>query len=270
MSTTSPITKLLPTESGAPLSTLKEVTKEDVQSVDIIVQTAKEIGALDKASAIEIVPSLMESVDFSYFKLGGVLSAIQDNGWWEGSAPTFKAFIQDSFGLHYRKAMYLINIYNGLVEANIPWDKVSGLGWTKLKELADILTTENVDWWVAQAESLSTLNLIEAVKAAKSVGLSADGTTAPEVAGVSTITFKVHPDQKETIQQAIAQALEEANTEFKGVALEALCMNYLAGGTTKKVPTPSLISIMEASTLEDVFDAFEVVFPEVDITAEVG
>lgn len=245
------------------------IEKEAAVEVDIIVQTAKEIGDLDKETALEIVPDLIDSVDFSYFKLGGVLSAIQDNDWWQGESGSFKEFIQDNFGLHYRKAMYLINIYDKLVEADIPWAKVSGLGWTKLKELADILTAENVDEWVELAKGMTTLNLIAAVKAAKAGELDPSGTTDPDTSGVSTITFKVHPDQKESINQAVEHAMEEAETEFKGVALEAICMNYLAGGSTKKTPTPSLTSLMEGKDALEVLEAFEVVFPDVNITVEI-
>ena len=246
------------------------IEKEEVQETDLIVETAKEINALDKETAFEVVPSLIDSVDFSYFKLGGVLSAIQDNEWWNDDSPNFRSFIEDNFGLHYRKGMYLIKIYDGLVEAEIPWHKVSGLGWTKLKELADILTQENVDEWVAKAESMTTLNLQAAVKAFKQAedGLTTDGTTDPDSSGVSTITFKVHPDQKETINQALEQSMEELETEFKGVALEALCLNYLNGGSTKKAPSVSLMSIMEKSSMEKVFECVEACFPDLNITVE--
>lgn len=246
----------------------KTMVKEEAVEVDLIVQTAKEIGSLDRETAFEIVPSLIDSVGFSNFKLGGVLSTIKENGWWEDEAGKFRDFVQDKFGIHYRKAQYLINIYDDLLEADVPWDKVSGLGWTKLKELASILNPDNVDEWVAKANSMTTLNLKAAIKAFNAGELSTDGTTDPDTAGVSTITFTVHPDQKETIKQAIEQALEEAQTEFKGVALEAICMNYLSGGSTKKAPTPSLTSVMEKSSIEQVFEAFELVFPDVHITAE--
>ena len=246
--------------------------KDETVEVDLIVETAKEIGALDKETAFEIVPSLIESVDFSYFKLGGVLHAIQENDWWTGDSPTFRSFIEDNFGIHYRKAMYLVKIYDGLVEAEIPWHKVSGLGWTKLKELADILTQENVDEWVAIAAGMTTLNLIAAVKAyklAQAGGLTTDGTTDPDTSGVSTITFKVHPDQKETIKEAVDQAMEDSDTEFKGVALEAICMNFLAGGSTKDAPKPlSLQGTMEKYSAEQVLEAFEAIWPEINVIAE--
>ena len=245
------------------------ITKDEVQEADLIVETAKEINALDKETAFEVVPSLIDSVDFSYFKLGGVLSAIQDNDWWSDDSPNFRSFIEDNFGLHYRKGMYLIKIYDGLVEAEIPWHKVSGLGWTKLKELADILTQENCDEWVAKAESMTTLNLQAAVKAYKAGDLSTDGTTDPDSSGVSTITFKVHPDQKETINEAVEQAMEDADTEFKGVALEAICMNFLAGGSTKEAPKPlSLQATMENHSYEQVLEAFEAIWPEIAVTVE--
>jgi hypothetical protein len=245
------------------------ITKDEVQEADLIVETAKEINALDKETAFEVVPSLIDSVDFSYFKLGGVLSAIQDNDWWNDDSPNFRSFIEDNFGLHYRKGMYLIKIYDGLVEAEIPWHKVSGLGWTKLKELADILTQENCDEWVAKAESMTTLNLQAAVKAYKAGDLSTDGTTDPDSSGVSTITFKVHPDQKETINEAVEQAMEDSDTEFKGVALEAICMNFLAGGSTKEAPKPlSLQATMENHSYEQVLEAFEAIWPEIAVTVE--
>lgn len=245
-----------------------EVTKDVVQATDLIVETVIEIEGMTKEDAFNLVPALIESVDFSYFKLGGILSAIQENDWWVDEADSFKNFIPERFGLHYRKAMYLIKIYDGLVEADIPWVKVSGLGWTKLKELADILTQENVDEWVAKANNLSVLQLIAAVKAFKSGELSTDGTTQADTSGVTTITFKVHPDQKETITQAVEQAIEDSDTEYKAVALEAICLNYLSGGSTKTSKALSLVGTMEKYSAEQVLDAFEVVFPTVTLTAE--
>lgn len=252
--------------TAAPSEAIMEPVTAEVE--DLIVATASDLENLTREAAFEMVPMLIDSVDFSYFKLGGVLSVIQDNGWWEDDADTFKSFIEDNFGLHYRKAMYLINIYDKLVEAGISWDKVSGLGWTKLKDLADILTQENVDEWAERAANLTSLNLQAAVKAFKAGELNTDGTTNPDSSGVTTVTFKVHPDQKETISQAIEQAMEESGTEFKGVALEAICMNYLAGGSTKAAKPLSLQGTMEKYSALQVLEAFEAIWPQHNITAE--
>ena len=247
----------------------EKVMEKAETEVDVIGDIASEIENITKEAAFEMVPGLIESVDFSYFKLGGVLSVIKDNGWWEGEADSFKAFIPERFGLQYRKAMYLINIYDSLVEAEIPWHKVSGLGWTKLKDLADILTNENVDEWVELANELTFLNLKERIKQFKADGkLSTDGTTEADTTGVSTVTFKVHPDQKETIKNAIDKAMDDAETEFKGVALEAICLNFLAGGNTGKQKSLSLKGTMEKYSPQQALEAFEAIWPEINITVE--
>ena len=239
-------------------------------TTDVINELSTEIENITKEAAFALVPELIDSVGFSYFKLGGVLSVIQENQWWQDDAESFREFIEEEFGMHYRKAMYLINIYDSLVEADIPWDKVSGLGWTKLRDMADILTNENVDEWVERANNLTSVNLQEAIKAFKSGTLSTDGTTDPDSSGISTITYQVHPDQKETIKQAIDLAMEEADTEFKSVALEAICMSYLAGGKPgkKKAKPLSLQGTMEKYEAMEVLDAFEAIWPDINITAE--
>ena len=40
--------------------------------------------------------------------------------------------------------------------------------------------------------------------------------------------FSIHPDQAETILQALAVARETSNTEFDVVALDAICQHFLA------------------------------------------
>jgi len=39
----------------------------------------------------------------------------------------------------------------------------------------------------------------------------------------------VHPDQLETILDALAKARREGNTNYDAVALEGICMSYLGG-----------------------------------------
>ena len=112
--------------------------------------------------------------------------------------------------------------------------------------------------------------LAEEIKAFKAGGgkLGTEGTTAPDSSGVSTITFKVHPDQKETINNAVDKAMEDADTEFKGVAIEAICLNFLAGGNTGKTKSLSLKGTMEKYTPHQVLEAFEAIWPEINLTAE--
>lgn len=250
-------------------ATKKKATAGEVEQADLIVATATELENMTQEQAFNEVRTLSDNVDYTYFRLGGVLAVIQGNSdWWRDTgAETFRQFIEDHFGIHYRKAMYLINIYAALVESGVPFDKLAGLGWSKVKELTPVITLDNADEWVERASNLTVLQLNEAVKKAKEGTLEKSDETPGEAKGVTTFTAKVHPDQKATIEQAIEQAMKEADTEFKGVALEAICLNYLSGA---KVSKPlSLAEVMKKHTYEEVLNAFSKQWPEVDLTVSV-
>jgi len=118
-----------------------------------------------------------------------VLKLISENSWFE-SYVDFHQFVFDKYGMQARKAYYLIAIYTDLVTKQIAWEKVKHLGWTKLKELAPILTPENTDEWVAKAEKLTVMELIAALKA----GTSPSDITGKTSDDVTTLKFKLKPD----------------------------------------------------------------------------
>jgi Mg/Co/Ni transporter MgtE len=164
--------------------------------------------------------------------------------------------------------MYLIQIYTGLVESGVAWEKVKHLGWSKLKELANILAPDNVDAWVALAEQVTVLQLQEQIKEATKGSSAGDSPEAPETADTktTTMTFKLHEDQKVTIREALDKAKHESGTEHDAVALEAICLDFL-GGSSKLKAVPSLKSLMEGKSVEEVLEAFGEVFPDVELTA---
>lgn len=246
----------------------QDTDSDTLDASDLIVATANEVGNLKADKAFAMVPKLLDSIDHDYFRLGGVLATIQAQGWFQDKGhETFRAFVEAECGLQYRKAMYLIQIYSGLVESGIPWDKVKHLGWTKLKELANILSPDNVDEWVQLAEQVTVLQLQEAIKDATKGTDAGESPEAPEGGAKSettTMTFKLHTDQKATIREALDKAKHQTNTEHDAVALEAICLDYL-GGTSKLKTMPSLKSLMEGKSPEEVLEAFNEVFPDVEL-----
>lgn len=239
--------------------------KVSTQSEDLISTTSTQLENLSQKEAFALVPELHDTVDHAYFKLGGVLAVIQTHEWWkDGGYENFKQLVENRFGIKYRKAMYLIGIYAALVESGVPYEAFGNIGWTKVKEIASIVTKENVTEWVEKAALLTVLQLQEAVKAVQS-GTLAKSDSTPTTTGVSTFTCKVHDDQKETINKAIEKAMKEADTEHKGVALEAVCMNYLSGAKVAK-PKP-LLEILKANDPEEILKAFEKAFPDIELSA---
>lgn len=243
---------------------------QTVKADDLIVQTAHEVENLKEEKAFKMVPQLLDSSAQSDFKLGGVLSVIQHQGWYmDRGYENFRAYVESECGLNYRKAMYLIAIYNGLVESGVKWEQVKHLGWTKLKELASILTTENVADWVAKAEEMTVLQLQEYIKAQSAGTATADEPTAAKQAQAkktTTMTFKLHEDQKATVKEALAKAKHETGTDVDTVALEHICLDFL-GGQSKLAKMPTLEEMMKGKSAEEVLSAFGEVFPDVEITA---
>lgn len=245
---------------------------ETLDSEDMIVKTAHEIENMKEDKAFKLVPTLLDNIDHDYFRLGGVLSVIQQQGWYlDKGFENFRAYVEADCGMQYRKSMYLIQIYNGLVESGVAWDDVKHLGWTKLKELAAILTPDNVAEWVALAENMTVLQLQEYIKAqtAGSVegGSKSDGKDVKsESKKTTTMTFKLHEDQKQTIREALDKCKHETGTEVDTVALENICLNFL-GGESKLAKIPTLAELMTGKSAEEVLGVFGEVFPMVGIEA---
>jgi hypothetical protein len=227
---------------------------------NLIADVAAEIENAPKSKALKELDNLAENIEANFFKMGGYLTVVSNNSWFEGYE-SFDAFVAEKFGFKVRKAHYLMQIYQDLVNKQIPWEKVAHLGWTKLKELAPILTLENLDEWVAKAEMLTVDQLKAAIKA-KPEGEGAIKTTDDIV---KLGPFKVKPDQAETITHALAKAKGEVQTEFDTVALENICSLYLSGNMgviATSDPETTIASIGWEKTLE----IFDKLFPEINIT----
>lgn len=248
-------------QEAAPATKVVGKAKGKAATGNLIADTAVEVEALTKAKALNLASTLADDIEGNYFKLGGVLRVINDNSWFEGFE-SFDVFVYEKFGFQARKARYLIQIYTDLVTNQIPWEKVAGLGWTKLKDLAPVLTVENVDEWVEKAEKLTVLELQNLLKGAN---LPSDA-SAKTTDDTQTMKFKVKNDQIETIQSALNKAKAEINTEFDNVALENICAGYLGGviGTTS-APQKTIQEQMTAMGWEAALTAFAELFPTVDL-----
>lgn len=237
---------------------------------DLIVKTAHEVENLKEDKALALVPKLMDTIDHDYFKLGGVLSVIQAQGWYmDKGFENFRGYVEGECGMAYRKAMYLIQIYNGLVASGVKWEDVKHLGWTKLKELSSILSPDNVAEWVGIAENMTVIQLQEYISK-QTAGTTEAGAkeSAAESKKTTTMTFKVHEDQKATIREALDKVKHETGTESDTVALEHMALDYL-GGDHKLKAVPTLSELMKGKTVEEVLTAVGEVFPDLEMTVTV-
>lgn len=248
-------------QEAAPQVEVTTAASKVKKSGNTILDVAAEVESLTKVKALNLADKLVESVEENYFKLGGVLKVIFENAWYEGHE-SFAAFVANRFGFQERKAKYLMEIYDHLVTKMIPWDKVQGLGWTKLKDLARHLTLENVDSWVEKASKLSVVELQAVLKGdgTEKAGKSVEGTS-------DSVKFKVtlKTDQNETVQSALSKAKAEVGTQFDAVALEMICTGYLAGSVGVGAPAQSLGEMIQKAGWQATLETFATIFPGVDL-----
>jgi hypothetical protein len=258
---TSAVEEAVPTTT----TTTKKSTKTQA-SGNLIMDIAHEIETMPKDKALTEASKLAENVEVTYFRLGGVLQLILENSWFEGFA-SFDEFVFERFGFQGRKARYLISIYSNLVTKNIPWSKVSHLGWTKLKTIAPKLTLENLDEWVAKAEKLTVLELEALLKEPE----AAPDKTANASDGITKLVFKFKPDQYDVASQAIAKAKGELKTEYDSVAAEGIFSAYLGNLVqiqTAPAAAGDLNEVVRTHGIQAVCDAIDKEFPGYNITIE--
>lgn len=246
-----------PETAKVPAKKEAKAAKQEVQSPgdDLIADTIHQIESMKEEEARQALLALTDETELGMFRIGGTLSIIQANQWF-APFPSFKDYVENEAKMHYRKALHLVAIYNSLSESKVPWAKVKNLGWTKLKELAPILTLDNVDEWVAIASESTVLNLIELVRAAQSKDTQIEGKSSPVV----TKTFKLHSDQKATVEAALDKAREQANTDADTVALEFICLDFMN--------SISLVERIKAAGVDKALDALSKAFPEADFAVE--
>ena len=259
----------------------KKILAITAQPKNAIADTVAAIENVDAKTALPLVQELLDSRDFDAFRLGGLLSVIQANGFWrEQGYEKFEEFTAGYFGIKYRKASYLMDIYNNLIESGVEWDDVKAVGWTKLKEIAKFLTVDNVAEWVERCNNMNTVTLIDYIKTLdengepkqKSEKKDVDPTENKEV---SSLTFKLHTEQKELVLEAVEKAKKDADTEHNNVAMEYIATQYLTGALGKKqkaVKQKTLDELMQAeydadpeTALETLLNKVAEMYPEFDI-----
>jgi hypothetical protein len=246
-------------QDTAQVAVAKSKTAAKKGSGDLIQDVAVEIEQLTKVKALHMADNLAQAIETDYFRLGGVLDLIYRESWFEGF-DTFDDFVRERFGFEKRKADYLRRIYNSLVANAIPWEKVKGLSWTKLKDIAHLLTQENVDEWVAKVGPLSYKEMMALLKQDGSGKANTQATTDETV----KMKFVLHKDQLEVVTNALSKGKAEAGTEFDSVALVAICTGYLGGSVD--AATVDLDAVIKNFGMEKILGRMAEMFPQYDIS----
>lgn len=208
------------------------------EATDLIVVTSNEIENLSEDKAVTKLKDLIDNQSFDAFRIGGILAKIQTEGW-IGEHQNFRSFVESEFDIKYRTAMMWIALYGDVLSSGVSWDKVKGLGWTKVAILAPILNTDNVDSVLTAVYGMSVVAVrAYADQFDAAPGAKAAESAPAEVETLKTKSFKLFAGQKETVDLAIEKAKKATSSDSDSHALEMICTDYMA--SSKKAPAPSI------------------------------
>jgi hypothetical protein len=184
-----------------------------------------EIENLKKEEAIQCVSSLLGEKKNVDLKLGGVLAAILRNKWYTPHA-TFSEFVEKKFGLSYRWAKDRIDIFDAVTKSEMDDEKFNGLSCCKLREIAHVITPENVDQWITTAHQHTVVQLKKVVAAHKKEH-DPKATTQQFTKPTRKKTFKFQEDQMTWVDAAIAQAKKVSGMQDDETALAHICRGFI-------------------------------------------
>jgi len=219
-----------------PNAAVAELPKTPDADDPIMKFAAKIEKVTDRGELETMLVDLAEQSEQNEFYRGGVFARLQSNPkLWNESYASFKDYVETSPSIScgYRKAMYMIEMYTDMLKLDVSWAEFGGIGWTKVLKLLKVLKVvgkEHLVEWVEKAKHMSAV----ALQAHVDEALKPKDEKGAPVADVSTMSFKVHKDQKEIISSALDKAKKAVNTEVQTVALEAICQDYMGSGIAFK------------------------------------
>jgi len=158
----------------------------------------------------------------------------------------FREYCAEEIEMDYRKAMYLVDIWDKVKGLNLSPVKVAELGWTKMKDIAAVINEKNATELLEKAEKMTSRELTEAVKVMRKTDSS--GAVLPTI---TTISLKCSDAESKAILDALEEAKKLCAVNNDTMAFEMICQEWL----DDKGVTPVRRSLDDTITyLQGVYD----------------
>jgi len=203
---------------------------------------------------IDAGQSLIDRIEESYFIFGGVLNSIHQKGLhskigkdYLNNKQGFTQFLKDVYGIEYRKAMFLIQIYKSFSALGIDEKRLSKIGWSKAKELVNHLATKDdalklIDF----AEKNKIDDLKEHVKTKyKNVKTGKiEGTANLKLRSYS---IRLTEDKAELVDEALRHAMDslDEGEQTPSAALHYICSRYMTECLDNVLDLDQVIKLIE-------------------------
>jgi len=189
-----------------------------------------------KPDNTEKLKSLLRKESETWYDIATVAYEIYSSQEWKAKGyESCKDYVKAELapaGLSYEMFMYRVKMGQAIDTYAIAKEELIGIGWTKFKEVASLLLTENfpVDSLQATldtAKQLSREELQDYVRKEKVKHAKGE-----EIEKILTIKFKLLDEQAEIVKEALHIAQELALSDNLNVALTYICSDFVMNHAT--------------------------------------
>jgi hypothetical protein len=218
----------------------RQTTKSKAKSVEATKKTTITKRSQEVRKKIR---DTIEAVEADHMALAALLAEAYNKRYWEEwGFEDFKVYCADELDVQWRKAYYFVDIWNKVEEYNLDVKEVKAIGWTKMKEIATVMTKRNYKGLMTKAKKMSAKDFIDEIKIMRAKQKGKDPRPV-----TTTIQLKANEDEAKTILEAISEAKKLTESGNDTVALEMICSDWLEdkGAVPEATPLESKISFLE-------------------------
>ena len=200
-------------------------------------KSASGSGSVSKRSAVvrKEIQDALGAIDNNSTELARLLyEAYHKEMYVEWGHEDFRNYCADELDVNYRKAMYFVDIWDKVKSLSLPLAKVRKLGWTKMKDIATVITDKNKDKLLADAMKKTSREVTEAVKL-----MRRKDTKGADLPTITTMSLRMSESEANIITDAIEEAKKLTESDNAVVALEMICQDWM----TDQGQTPQKSSI---------------------------
>lgn len=182
-------------------------------------KTKEAVEAMERAETIRAsVREAVRAVDRSYLELADGLAEIYHQKYFETWGFTnFESYCTSELDFTYRKAKFLIEIWDKVQGYNISRDRIERIGWTKMKDIVKVMNDENYEEWLQRAEEMSVSQLSAQLSELKVEGSS----------GTTVVRLRMNAAEAAIIMEAVEAAKKLVNSDNDVSALEMICQDWM-------------------------------------------
>lgn len=186
--------------------------------------TKKEIVSLR-----ERAKELVREIDRCQIELAEILYKVKYHQLWkQWGYKSFNDYVNRELSLRTGKSFYLIQIYQKLIiDAKVKKEEIKEIGWSKVKEIAPIITENNKQELLLKVKQDCVEELSEEVREIKNTIVEEN--TEP----LHIIRFGLYETQYQLWKTAIEKAMKLTNSENMNQIVECILHEFLSGTLEK-------------------------------------